>query len=177
MGKPTRATRDYRHKPGTLRLRGCHPLWPNIPGAFGFRAEARPGIHTPHLPGVLHRGFGLPSSAFTRRYLRNHDCFLFLHVLKCFTSVGSRSRPPSAGARGGISPAHEVVFGNPGINACVQLPRAYRSLPRPSSVPSKPRYPPRGVGVSGRSQERVQYEPGPIVPFMTRTLGRLRVAG
>ena len=24
-------------------------------------------------------------------------------------------------------------FGDPGINACVQLPQAYRSLPRPSS--------------------------------------------
>ena len=24
-------------------------------------------------------------------------------------------------------------FGHPGINACVQLPQAYRSLPRPSS--------------------------------------------
>src|SRR5438445_8129050 len=26
-------------------------------------------------------------------------------------------------------------FGNPGITACLQLPQAYRSLPRPSSPP------------------------------------------
>jgi hypothetical protein len=31
--------------------------------------------------------------------------------------------------------------------------------------------------VSSLNQERVQYKPEPIVPFVTRTLGRLRVAG
>ena len=32
---------------------------------------------------------GLGSSAFAHRYLRNHCCFLFLQVLRCFTSLGS----------------------------------------------------------------------------------------
>ena len=31
---------------------------------------------------------GLGSSAFARRYLRNHCCFLFLRVLRCFSSPG-----------------------------------------------------------------------------------------
>ena len=31
---------------------------------------------------------GLGSFAFARRYLRNHCCFLFLRVLRCFTSPG-----------------------------------------------------------------------------------------
>ena len=31
-------------------------------------------------------GPGLGSSAFARRYLRNHSCFLFLRVLRCFSS-------------------------------------------------------------------------------------------
>ena len=31
---------------------------------------------------------GLASSAFARRYLRNHFCFLFLRVLRCFNSPG-----------------------------------------------------------------------------------------
>ena len=119
------------------------------------RGSAR--VLTPHLPGVLHRGFGLTCSALTRRYSRNHNCFLFRPLLKCFSSGGSRSHQV-AGARRGISPAHDVAFGNPGINACVQLPRAFRSLPRPSSVP-KPRYPPHGVGVSSRNQERAQCAP------------------
>ena len=30
--------------------------------------------------------FGLGSSAFARHYLRNHCCFLFLGVLRCFSS-------------------------------------------------------------------------------------------
>ena len=33
-------------------------------------------------------GHGLGSSAFARRYLRNHCCFLFLRVLRCFSSPG-----------------------------------------------------------------------------------------
>ena len=36
---------------------------------------------------------GLGSSTFARRYLWNHYCFLFLRVLRCFTSPGSRYGP------------------------------------------------------------------------------------
>ena len=32
-----------------------------------------------------------------------------------------------------VAPRRVAPFGNPGITACVQLPQAYRSLPRPSS--------------------------------------------
>ena len=32
---------------------------------------------------------GLGCSAFARHYLRNHSCFLFLRVLRCFSSPGS----------------------------------------------------------------------------------------
>ena len=71
---------------------------------------------------------GLGSSAFARRYLRNHCCFLLLRVLRCFSS------PRSPHVRGDASSMHRVPpFGNPGIWGCLLLPRAYRSLPRPSS--------------------------------------------
>ena len=33
---------------------------------------------------------GLASSAFARHYSRNHFCFLFLRLLRCFSSAGSR---------------------------------------------------------------------------------------
>ena len=36
---------------------------------------------------------GLASSAFARHYLRNHGCFLFLWVLRCFTSPRSLQLP------------------------------------------------------------------------------------
>src|SRR5215510_7155253 len=35
----------------------------------------------------------------------------------------------------GIAPSRVAPFGHPGIIACVPLPLAYRSLPRPSSPP------------------------------------------
>ena len=39
---------------------------------------------------------GLGSSAFARHYSRNHYCFLFLRLLRCFSSAGS---PPSKGCQ------------------------------------------------------------------------------
>ena len=38
----------------------------------------------------------------------------------------------------------ETSFGNPGINGRMHFPRAYRSLPRPSSL-TKPSHSPTGV--------------------------------
>ncbi len=57
--------------------------------------------------------------------------FSFLEVLRCFSSLGSLSpKGVTVIADSRVSP-----FGHPGINACVPLPLAYRSLPRPSSPP------------------------------------------
>ena len=39
----------------------------------------------PTTPSCMHDGLGC--SAFARRYLRNHSCFLFLQVLRWFTSL------------------------------------------------------------------------------------------
>ena len=38
-------------------------------------------------PRYRRNGIGLGSSAFARHYLRNHYCFLFLQVLRCFSSL------------------------------------------------------------------------------------------
>ena len=77
---------------------------------------------------------GLGSSAFARHYLRNRCYFLFLRVLRCFTSPGVTStayfiQPWMAGH----DPRRIAPFGHPGINVCLPLPRDFRSLPRPSS--------------------------------------------
>ena len=40
---------------------------------------------------------GLASSAFAHHYSRNHSCFLFLRVLRCFTSPRSLHRPMYSG--------------------------------------------------------------------------------
>jgi hypothetical protein len=36
---------------------------------------------------------------------------------------------------GGYDPTQVAPFGDPRIKACLRLPEAYRSLPRPSSPP------------------------------------------
>ena len=71
---------------------------------------------------------GLGSSAFARHYLRNHFCFLFLQVLRCFSSLRS---PLILGNRS--STCWVPPFGNRRISGYLLLPGAYRSLSRPSS--------------------------------------------
>lgn len=70
--------------------------------------------------------YGLASSAFARHYLRNHGCFLFLWVLRCFTSPRSL-QPPYVFRRRSpdITPvSFEVsLFGDPRIEACLPAPR------------------------------------------------------
>ena len=78
---------------------------------------------------------GLASSTFARHYSRNLGWFLFLSLLRCFSSGGSpRNAMDSRYVPWffimGVSP-----FGNPRIEAHLQLPVAYRSLSRPSSAP------------------------------------------
>ena len=55
--------------------------------------------------------------------------FLFLRVLRCFSSP----RSPQQKVDSMSSTCWVVPFGNPGINGHLHLPRAYRSLSRPSS--------------------------------------------
>ena len=85
-------------------------------------------------PECTHSGLG--SSRFARRYSGNRCFFLFLRLLRCFSSAGSlrMTMDSSYGAYGShmrVSP-----FGNPWIVRYVPFPMAYRSLSRPSSAPS-----------------------------------------
>ena len=79
---------------------------------------------------------GLGTSAFVRHYLRNRIRFLFLTLLRCFTSGGIACPliPVSQNAAGRNAYALQVIpFGNPRLMAVLQLTGAYRSLSRPSS--------------------------------------------
>ena len=79
---------------------------------------------------------GLASSAFARRYLRNRCFFLFLRLLRCFSSPGS---PPYTmdSCMDDRSPSCRVApFRYPWIVGCLHLPTAFRSLLRLSSAPS-----------------------------------------
>ena len=73
---------------------------------------------------------GLASSGFARHYSRNHGCFLFLRVLRCFTSPRSlyppyifRRESPGRKTPGGVSP-----FGHPRIKARLSTPRGLSQI-------------------------------------------------
>ena len=91
-------------KSHVFRLRGSHPLRPAFPCRSAthmishFGEELQSLIFRSPLPlhcnGCnLSRSSGLGSSAFARHYLRNHSCFLFLEVLRCFSSLGCPCTP------------------------------------------------------------------------------------
>lgn len=68
-----------------FRLRDCHPLRSRFPSCSAILVSSAP---SPVLqPRAMRRHIpGLGSCAFARHYLRNHSYFLFLRVLRCFTS-------------------------------------------------------------------------------------------
>ena len=127
---------------------GVHTLydWPfNAIRLYLTRHRGRPAdrperSHNPDhaTPAGYHTWLGLASSAFARHYLRNHGCFLFLWVLRCFTSPRSLYPPyifrrESPGHPKGLAgfPHSEIL----GSQLVYQLPEAYRRLRRPSSAP------------------------------------------
>ena len=73
---------------------------------------------------------GLGSSPFARHYSGNRYFFLLLQVLRCFSSLRS---PRSRAAR--TSCVRVSPFGHLRITSRLRIPGAFRSLPRPSSLP------------------------------------------
>ena len=62
----------------------------------------------PATPGSPFESPGLGSSDFARHYFRNHGCFLFLPVLRWFTSRGSLTGPMNSDRRNWCS--HQLGF-------------------------------------------------------------------
>ena len=112
-----------------FRVRGFHPLSPAFPKPFHY--------HTTHLLQSItpeHCCPGLGSFPFARHYLGNRFFFLFLRVLRCFSSPGSPCIPMDSvcsnrGLLGQVSP-----FRNPRVKGYLLLTVAYRSLSRLSSA-------------------------------------------
>ena len=89
----------------TVRLTLSCPSF-NLPNApLRERPADYCGPATPRSPFESH---GLGSSEFARHYYRNHGCFLFLRVLRWFTSPGSPAHPMYSDARNGCS--HPLGF-------------------------------------------------------------------
>ena len=84
--------RDSSSTSSSLSLRGFHPLWQAFPGHFKLTDEEEAGPLTLHFPQV-----SLWDSVWTFPFslAANEGIpfwFLFLPLLRCFRSGGSRSR-------------------------------------------------------------------------------------
>ena len=117
---------------GQLPVPGFHRLRPPFPGRSGHCPSCRIVALQPQ------RGrnpAGLGSSPVARHYWGNHSYFLFLQVLRCFSSL---RMPPLGGCRlhGGLS--HSEIFGSTAICASPKLIAAYHVLHRCQ----EPRHPP-----------------------------------
>jgi hypothetical protein len=123
---------------GTITLYGAAFQRTSTSPALDHSATSQqPGNeHTPQPPHsnpcqVSHYA-GLATSAFARHYSRNHSCFLFLWVLRCFTSPRSPhtpyifrcGSPPRLAPGSGVSP-----FGHPRIKVRLSTPRGLSQIP------------------------------------------------
>ena len=118
--------------PAVLAHLSCTGLSPSL---AGFPKTILLGLlitYAVRTPGCTHPGLG--SSAFARRYSQNRCFFLFLRLLRCFSSPGSppyvmdwRMDDTSSSYR--VSPFRHLR-----IKDYLHLPAAFRSLSRLSSA-------------------------------------------
>ena len=90
----------------SLRVRSSHALWPDFP-VRSARDGSCDGVVLQ--PRACRDTRGLGSSPFARHYWGNHCYFLFLQVLRCFSSL----RWPPALPDNAPSARWVVPFGNP----------------------------------------------------------------
>ena len=100
-----------------------------LPRPFSYQLQINYAVLTPK-----DKSPGLGSFPFARRYSGNRCFFLFLRLLRCFSSPGSLPyvmdwRMDDRGLLCRVSP-----FGYLRINGYLLLPEAFRSLSRPSSA-------------------------------------------
>ena len=112
-----------------VSLTGLSPSLAGLSRTVLLDASVTCAVRTPK---CTHLGLG--SSAFARRYLQNRCFFLFLRLLRCFSSPGS---PPQlmdwAVADRSLS-CRVSPFRYLRINVYLPLPAAFRSLSRLSSA-------------------------------------------
>ena len=112
-----------------LSCTGLSPSLAGFPKTFPLDSLVNFAVRTPTCTQV-----GLGSSAFARRYSQNRCFFLFLRLLRCFSSPGSLlnvmdSRQDDGGLLRRVSPFRYLR-----IVGYLLLPEAFRSLSRLSSA-------------------------------------------
>jgi hypothetical protein len=110
------------------------PFSDSTPGQAD-QIQMLPQPHTRNARRLSH-AHGLAPSPFAHHYSGNHYCFLFLRVLRCFTSPRYHQPPYQFRRRQHpMTSAGLPHSETPGSTLGCQLPGAYRRLPRPSSAP------------------------------------------
>ena len=112
-----------------FRVRGFHSLWLAFPKLFCYLFTLPSAVRTPDCTQS-----GLGSFPFARRYLGNHFCFLFLRLLRCFSSPGSLYMAMYSPYSDWSSSSRVSPFRNRRVNGYLLLTVAYRSLSRLSSA-------------------------------------------
>ena len=102
-----------------------------FPTPFGYSSICYFAVRNPQ--GISTSG--LASFAFARHYSQNLGWFLFLPVLRCFSSRGSPRNAMYLRYVSWLFAMSVSTFGYLRLNAYLQLPAAFRSLSRPSSAP------------------------------------------
>ena len=122
-----------------FRVRGCHPLRPGFPSCSATFPACL--CRRSYNPARCRDTRGLGSCAFARHYWRNHCYFLFLRVLRCFSSPRSLCITRCSD---GIAPAgfpHSDIRGSRSICLSPRLFAAYhvlRRLREPQASPVRP---------------------------------------
>ena len=101
-----------------------------LPRTFSYQLQINYAVLTPK-----DKSSGLGSFPFARRYSGNRCFFLFLALLRCFSSGGSLHTAMYSLYDDWSSSSRVSPFGNQRIVGYLLLPAAYRSLSRPSSAP------------------------------------------
>ena len=122
---------------GTLDPARCLPIsctrlslsLAGLPSPFQYLPAHFPRSVT---PACSHAGLG--SSHFARRYFGNRSFFLFLRLLRCFSSAGSLRMPMDSAYGACVFRRRVSPFRHPRISGYLLLPGAFRSLSRLSSA-------------------------------------------
>ena len=124
----SRPTQDLHCQLYRLPVRGCHPLrraFPDTSGSLLMNCSASYNSDRAATPPV----WALSSSLATTKDIDLF--FLFLQVLRCFSSL----RLPLIYSGVQASPARVAPFGHSRVFSCLLITVTFRSLPRPSSPP------------------------------------------
>ena len=112
-----------------VSLTGLSPSLAGFPKTILLPSRVTSAVRT---PACTHAGLG--SSAFARRYLRNRCFFLFLRLLRCFSSPGSPCMPMDSAYSGRSSSCRVSPFRHLRVFGYLLLTAAFRSLSRLSSA-------------------------------------------